>query len=99
MYSIRRTGKFKKDVKLCIKRGYDLSLLAKAMQLLVESGELPEEYAMHPLKGKKYLHSTIYDVHILPDWILLFAFFASEEDEFEGEIVFIATGTHSDLFK
>jgi mRNA-degrading endonuclease YafQ of YafQ-DinJ toxin-antitoxin module len=36
MYSIRRTGQFKKDVKLCVKRGYDLSLLSKAMLLLIE---------------------------------------------------------------
>jgi mRNA-degrading endonuclease YafQ of YafQ-DinJ toxin-antitoxin module len=54
---------------------------------------------MHPLKGIKYLHKTVYDAHISPDWILLFAFFASEEEEFEGEIVFISTGSHSDLFR
>jgi mRNA interferase YafQ len=79
MYSIRKTGQFKKDIKLCVKRGYDLSLLSKAMKLLMENGDLPEEYAMHPLKGKKYLHKTIYDAHISSDWILLFAFLRLKE--------------------
>ncbi len=36
MYIIKTTNQFEKDVKLCKKRGYDLTLLQKAMTLLAQ---------------------------------------------------------------
>ena len=94
MYRLRKTGKFKKDVKLCIKRGYDISMLAEAMKLLEETGQLPSKYLPHPLIGKK----GVMDGHIEPDWILLWKIEA-DDDMSDGNVILIRTGTHSDLFK
>ena len=95
MYRLRQSGKFKKDVKLCIKRGYNLSLLAEAMKLLEATGELPSEYLPHPLIGKK----GVMDAHIKPDWVLLWKIECDDDDMYEGDIILVRTGTHSDLFK
>jgi len=94
MFSLQKTGKFKKDVKLCSKRGYDISLLEKAINILVETGELPPEYLPHPLINKQGT-----DAHIKPDWILLYRIEESDDVNFEGNVILIRTGTHSDLFK
>lgn len=37
-YSINYTGKFKKDLKLCKKRGYDIALFEKVSKLLENTG-------------------------------------------------------------
>ena len=95
MYSLQKTGQFKKDVKLCFKRGYNLSLLQKAIDILEETGELPSEYLPHPLISQK----GIEDAHIKPDWILLYRVEESDPDDIcEGNVILIRTGTHSDLF-
>jgi mRNA interferase YafQ len=51
MYEPNFTGKFKKDVKLCVKRGWDKNLLDEAIRILLENGCLPSEYLPHPLTG------------------------------------------------
>ena len=38
MYQITYTNRFKKDVKRAVKRGYDISLLEKAIDLLQQTG-------------------------------------------------------------
>ena len=38
MYQLDYTGKFKKDVKTCEKRGYDLSALRTVIKHLEEEG-------------------------------------------------------------
>lgn len=40
MYAIKYTNQFGKDLKLCKKRGYDLSLIQTAIALLEDKGEL-----------------------------------------------------------
>lgn len=52
MYELKKTKHFKKDVKLCNKRNYNLSKLFFAIQALEKTGELPPEYGAHKLKGK-----------------------------------------------
>ncbi len=42
-YTPNTTHKFNKDFKRCQKRGYDMSLLKKVVDLLCENGELPKE--------------------------------------------------------
>jgi mRNA interferase YafQ len=98
MYGIRKTGQFKKDVKLCSKRQYDLSLLLKAMQLLETDGALPPIYHPHKLTGK-FDGETTWDGHILPDWVLLWQIKGSDAEDEEGTVVLLRTGTHSDLFR
>ena len=51
-YSIEYTSHFKKKVKLLKKRGYDLTELAKTINILCETGELPREFKPHKLSGK-----------------------------------------------
>ena len=97
MYEITRSNQFKKDVKLCIKRNYDIEILKSAIKKLEKSGELPS----HPLQGKM---SYIFDHHLKSDWLLLFSVDNTPVYDEETNIVFIGsinlfrTGTHSDLF-
>ena len=51
MYRIDYTNKFKKDVKRAVKRGYDISLLEDAIDLLQKSGTLPPQYKTHKLQA------------------------------------------------
>jgi mRNA interferase YafQ len=90
MYKIEYTNKFKKDVKLAIKRGYDILLLEKAIDLLQKTGTLPHQYKTHVLKGN---YSGKYECHIKPDWLMIW-----EQNDDVLTLLFLATGTHSDLF-
>ena len=90
MYSIKTTNRFEKDVLLCQKRGYDLSLLRKAMRLLEVSGKLPPEYKSHKLTGK---YIGCWECHLQPDWLLVWI-----QNNKELILLFTNTGTHSDLF-
>jgi mRNA interferase YafQ len=97
MFELKRTGQFKKDVKLCNKRNYDLSKLLVALQTLENTGTLPPEYNTHKLKGKAKNEET-WDGHIEPDWLILWQVKDSENILFDGVVVLVRTGTHSDLF-
>ena len=85
---IRRTSRFKKDVKRMLKRGKDLDKLLFVVRELSAKRKLPAGYKDHPLKGQ---HRDKRDCHIKPDWILLYAIEGSE-------LILYRTGTHSDLF-
>ena len=52
MYEIRVTSRFKKDIKIIQKRGYDLSLLKDVINILSCGGSLPAKYTDHPLHGE-----------------------------------------------
>jgi len=94
MYGLVRTGQFKRDVKRCKKRNYDLSKLIATLKILEETGSLPfEPYKTHLFENKK-----VWDGHIEPDWVILWKIQESEDNEFEGLVVLVSTGTHSDLF-
>jgi mRNA interferase YafQ len=90
MYSIEFTNKFKKDVKLCQKRGYDLSVLRNAIDLLQESGRLPATFKPHILKGK---YEGLWECHLKPDWLLVW-----QQNDNKLTLLFMTTGTHSGLF-
>lgn len=51
-YAINYTNKFRKDLKICKKRGYNISLFQEVSQLLETTGTLPPEYRPHKLSGK-----------------------------------------------
>ena len=90
MYTVVATNKFKKDYKLCLKRGLDASILEEVVSILEEKGKLPEKYKPHVLKGN---FKGLYECHIQPDWLLIW--------QLEQEIKLISlirTGSHSDLF-
>lgn len=90
MYEIKRTTKFKKDYKLAVKRGLDISKLKIVIQLLAEGKTLPEEYKDHSLSGEWIGHR---ECHIQPDWLLVYYYLESVL-----VLTLARTGTHSDLF-
>ncbi len=84
-----RSTQFKRDVKRAKKRGKDLSKLRTLLSLLIERKPLPASYFDHPLKGnwKGYR-----DVHIEPDWLLLYRVVGNE-------LHLARTGSQADLFQ
>lgn len=91
MFNLKPTTQFKKDVKLCQKRGYNMDLLKEVLALLENGEELPSNYRDHPLSG---IFKNCRECHILPDWLLIYEY--SNDDLI---IYLTRTGTHSDLFK
>ena len=90
MLKIVRSNRFMKDLKLALKRGYDLNELSKVVNLLANRKTLPIKYKDHALSGD-YLNFR--ECHIKPDWILIYHI-----DDEELELFLLRTGTHSDLF-
>jgi mRNA interferase YafQ len=90
MYEIRVSNRFKKYVKLCKKRNYNLSLLENAIAILAETGTLPERYKAHKLSGD---YEGCWECHIKGDWLLIW-----KQNDTELYLLFTGTGTHSDLF-
>lgn len=90
MYKIRPTIKFQKDLKRVQKRGYDLALLTKVLNFLVNEEPLPEKYKDHNLNGN---YKGCRECHITPDWLLIY-----EVLDDELILYLTRTGTHSDLF-
>lgn len=88
MLDITPTAKFKKDYKLCKKRGCNMDLLKKIIDTLAIPETLPSKNGDHDLKGN-YINKR--ECHITPDWLLIY--------RVEGErLMLYRTGTHSDLF-
>lgn len=90
MYKIVTTGKFKRDLKLAKKRGYNLSLLSVVVDMLAAGKPLPEKYKDHNLSGN---YAGCRECHVTPDWLLIY-----EVEEDELILYLTRTGTHSDLF-
>lgn len=90
-YEVKITSHFKKQYKLCIKRGLDVNLINRAMRLLAENGALPPEYKPHKLKGQR---QGQWECHIEPDWLMVW-----EQNDKSLILLFLETGTHSDLFE
>lgn len=90
-YTIEFTNKFKKDIKLAVKRNLDISLFKTVIEILEKDGKLPAKYKPHVLKGN---YKGLWECHIQPDWLLVW----EQNDEIKL-IALIRTGTHSDLFK
>ena len=89
-YSINYTKKFKKNLRLCQKRGYDMNLFEQVSNLLETTGSLPSQYHPHRLSGK---YAGLWECHIQGDWLLIWS-----QDDTELILLFTDTGTHSDLF-
>lgn len=89
MLTIKFHNKFKKDLKLMIKRGYDENKLWNIVQLLVNEEPLPPKNRDHALVGN-YIGCR--ECHIEPDWLLVY-----EVRQEELVLILIRTGTHADL--
>lgn len=84
------SNRFRKDLKLARKRGYDLNLLEEIVNTLAEGKNLAVKYRDHELTGN---YIGFRECHVQPDWLLIYRI---DGDEL---ILFLSrTGTHSDLF-
>jgi mRNA interferase YafQ len=83
-----RSSRFKRDVKLLEKRGKDLSKLRRALLMLINEEQLAASYRDHPLQGE---WKGFRDLHIEPDWLLLYRVK-------DSELQLARTGSHADLF-
>ena len=91
IYEIVFTGRFKKDYKLALSRGRDISKLDAVISALANGQTLEERYRDHALSGKWKRHR---ECHIEPDWHLIYL---REDDNLV--LTLSRTGPHSDLFK
>ncbi len=89
MLKIKYSGKMKKDLKACQKRGYDFSLLEKVIAKLQIPEPLDINNRDHNLIGN---YVGYRECHIAPNWLLIYC----QKEEY---LELYRTGTHSDLFK
>ena len=90
MYAIRPTNKFRQDLKLCQKRGYDMQAITDVIKKLAAGETLPPQNRDHELSGN---YKGFRECHIQPDWLLIYRINNNDL------ILFLSrTGTHSDLF-
>lgn len=90
MLEIVMSNRFKRDLKIAAKRGYDLDLLDSVVTKLASRETLSERFRDHNLTGK---YAGFRECHLQPDWLLVYRV---EEQEL---ILFLSrTGTHTDLF-
>lgn len=89
MLKLSMTTKFKKDLKVCKKRKYELELLSEVIDILRIPAELPPKNKAHNLKGN---YEEYRECHIQSDWLLIYRVN-------EDELILNRTGTHADLFK
>ena len=90
MLKVRYSSRFKKDFKLVIRRGYNISLFEEVLTLLRVEKTLPEKYNDHALKGEYTGHR---ECHITSDWLLIYK---KENDMITLSLT--RTGSHNDLF-
>lgn len=90
MLTIKYQTAFKKDYKRVKKRGYDIRLLEKVVDMLAAGKSLLAEYKDHSLSGD---FNGCRECHISPDWLLVY-----EIIEKELLLYLMRTGTHSDIF-
>jgi mRNA interferase YafQ len=69
--NLRWKNQFKKDYKLMMKQGMDISKLDYVIEELTVPNKLPESYQDHLLKGE---YKGYRDCHLSPDWILIYGF-------------------------
>lgn len=90
MYTVKPSGRFKKDLKIMAKRGYNINLLTKVIKILASGSPLPEKYRDHTLTGNWITYRECY---ITPDWLLIYKI-----HENILVLTLTRTGSHSDLF-
>ena len=90
-YRVIETTAYKRDRKVFISRGFNITLLDDAVDILASGGTLPERYRDHKLIGNWKGHR---ECHITPDWLLIY--------KIEKNILVLTLTrieTHSNLFK
>lgn len=88
MLELITTRQFERDIKLCKKRGKDISKIWDIVDSLLKEEPLQEKHKPHKLSGT---WAQFWECHINSDWLLIY-----QIDE--GILYLLRTGTHSDLF-
>lgn len=88
MLNVRYSTQFKKDIKTCVKRKYNMSLLQQVIETLRIPAPLSPKNRDHNLSGN---YSGYRECHITPDWLLIYK-------QTDDELRLDRTGTHADLF-
>lgn len=86
---VKYSSRFKRGLRLAVKRGLDISLLEKIVEKLKDRLPLEEKHKDHALTGK---YKGYRECHIQPDWLLIYLI----EDDILT-LTLVATGTHADL--
>ena len=79
---------FRRDLKVCRKRGVDIARVDGTIQLLRNGLSLPPSHRAHKLQGK---WRGAWECHVAPDLLLVYEFD-------ETTVTLIRLGSHSDLF-
>lgn len=90
MLQVEYTTQFKRDLKLAKKRKKDLSVLQKIMEHIEKEEPLSQKLKDHSLVGNWQGHR---ELHIEPDWLLIYKLIPRQK-----VVIFVRTGTHTDLF-
>ena len=90
-YGIRKTTRYKKNLKKMLRRGKDIKKISAVVRALAMGETLPPKYKDHALSGDL---AGLRDCHIENDWVLLYFYTTT------GELILTLTdtGTHADLF-
>jgi mRNA interferase YafQ len=91
MLNVEYTIQFKRDLKLAKKRNKNITALQKIMKTFESEETLNPRFKDHPLIGNWKNHR---ELHIESDWLLIYKLIPDEK-----VVIFVRTGTHSDLFK
>ena len=88
MKEVFETNSFKRDVKLVLKRHYDIFKLIEIIRILQNGDTLPMRCRNHLLHGNWQGH---WECHVGPNWLLIY----KVSDRL---VSLVRTGTHPDLF-
>ena len=69
MLEVKYSTRFKKDLKVCQKRHYDMNLLQQVINVLAVPAALQPQNKDHSLTGSYIPHR---ECHIQPDWLLIY---------------------------
>ena len=83
------SSQFKRDRRLCVKRGYNMELLEAVIDTLRIPAALPPQNREHGLSGN---WSGYQECHVSPNWLLIYRVEGSE-------LRLARTGTHADLLR
>jgi mRNA interferase YafQ len=93
MRHIDRSGNFKQQYKLMLKRHKPEAEIKKIIVMLANDTPLPHKNKDHNLTGN---WKGFRECHIEPDWLLIYK--KSDSHDGLGILQLEATGTHADLF-
>jgi len=89
MYEVKPSSRFKKDLKVIARRGYNIKLIEDVIIELAKGKKLSSKYKDHAMSGNWI---GFRNCHITPDWVLLYKI-----EKNSLILVLSRTGTHSDL--